>query len=72
MYIFSPRGKYSYMGIIRSGFDSEIFFCNSLVDMYTECGKVDDAHMIFDKIAFKKCGRVNSMIVDFSQNDLCK
>ena len=40
--------------------------------MYTECRKVDDACMIFEKMAVKKCGRVNSMIVAFSQNDLCK
>ena len=39
--------------------------------MYTECGKVDDAAMIFDKIVVKKLGGLNSMIVDFSQNDLC-
>ena len=59
------------MGIIRSGFDSKLFFCNSLVDMYTKCGKVDDARMTFEKMVVKVFGRVNSMIVGFSRNDLC-
>ncbi|XP_024542486.1 pentatricopeptide repeat-containing protein At3g09040, mitochondrial-like [Selaginella moellendorffii] len=35
----------------KAGFESEVFVASALVDMYSSCGSMEDARMVFDKIA---------------------
>ncbi|XP_065860539.1 putative pentatricopeptide repeat-containing protein At1g69350, mitochondrial [Euphorbia lathyris] len=44
------------------------FVQNSLIDMYSKCGLVDLAYLIFDRIQNKGVVAWNSMICGFSQN----
>ncbi|KAL6294799.1 hypothetical protein ACE6H2_002941 [Prunus campanulata] len=53
--------------IIKRGYLDE-FVLNSLIDMYSKCGFVDSAYMIFDKIQHLGVITWNSMISGFSQN----
>ncbi|ONI30926.1 hypothetical protein PRUPE_1G281900 [Prunus persica] len=53
--------------IIKRGYLDE-FVLNSLIDMYSKCGFVHSAYMIFDKIQHLGVITWNSMISGFSQN----
>lgn len=53
--------------IIKRGYLDE-FVLNSLIDMYSKCGFVDSAYMIFDKIKHLGIVTRNAMISGFSQN----
>lgn len=53
--------------VIKRGIIDE-FVQNSLIDMYSKCGFVDSAYMIFEKINQRSVVTWNSMICGFSQN----
>ncbi|KAB2624489.1 pentatricopeptide repeat-containing protein [Pyrus ussuriensis x Pyrus communis] len=53
--------------IIKRGYLDE-FVLNSLIDMYSKCGFVDSAYMIFDKVKHLGIVTWNAMISGFSQN----
>jgi pentatricopeptide repeat protein len=37
------EGKRVHEQIIECGFESDVFVCNSLLDMYAKCGSIEDA-----------------------------
>ncbi|CAI0394359.1 unnamed protein product [Linum tenue] len=47
---------------------SDEFIQNALVDMYSKCGSMDSAFLIFDAVQEKSVITWNSMITGFSQN----
>ncbi|GLT27595.1 hypothetical protein SLA2020_025810 [Shorea laevis] len=53
--------------IMKRGHSDE-FVKNSLIDMYSKCGYMGLAHMVFDEIRQKSVITWNSMICGFSQN----
>ncbi|KAF8378757.1 hypothetical protein HHK36_030106 [Tetracentron sinense] len=65
---FSQLGCQIHGHIVKTGFDSNEFVQNSLIDMYSKCGFVDTALMIFEKIQRKSIMTWNSMIGGFAQN----
>jgi pentatricopeptide repeat protein len=54
--------------IIRSGFQSDAFVGNALVDMYAKCGYVKDARDLFDKMPQRNVVSWNAMIAGYVQN----
>ncbi|PIA39494.1 hypothetical protein AQUCO_02600147v1 [Aquilegia coerulea] len=54
--------------IVQTGFDSNEYVQNSLIDMYCKCGFVDIAYKIFVKMQEKSLITWNSMICGFTQN----
>ncbi|KAJ7533582.1 hypothetical protein O6H91_13G056000 [Diphasiastrum complanatum] len=42
------EGKRVHALMVKSGLDSNIFLCNTLVDMYAKCGSVFDARKVFN------------------------
>ncbi|CAM6061539.1 unnamed protein product [Sphagnum tenellum] len=44
------EGRSAHKQIIQSGWDSDVIVGNSLVDMYAECGSMDDAWRVFSKM----------------------
>ncbi len=44
-------GKHVHEQIIESGFESDVFVCNSLLDMYAKCGSIEDALRVFSRTA---------------------
>jgi pentatricopeptide repeat protein len=43
-------GRCAHEQIIRSGWDSNVFVENSLVEMYAKCGSMEDAWRVFNKM----------------------
>eukprot|EP01018_Ginkgo_biloba_P036926 Gb_11578 [translate_table: standard] len=54
--------------IIRSGFQSDIFVENALIDMYAKCGSIKDARKVFDKMCRKDAISWNAMIVGYAMH----
>jgi pentatricopeptide repeat protein len=44
------EGRYAHELLFQSGCHSDVFVGNSLVDMYVECGSVEDAQTVFNKM----------------------
>jgi pentatricopeptide repeat protein len=44
------EGRQIHNHIIQSGYESDVFVGNSLVDMYVECGSIEDAQRVFHKM----------------------
>lgn len=60
-------GHQIHCHIIKRGYFDE-FVRNSLIDMYSKCGFVDSAYLIFDNLRQRSIVAWNSMICGFSQN----
>ncbi|CAM6127849.1 unnamed protein product [Calypogeia fissa] len=56
------EGKRVHAQIMQSGCESDIFVGNSLVDMYTKSGSIDDAQRVFDKMNTRNVTVWNAMI----------
>ncbi|CAM6048440.1 unnamed protein product [Sphagnum compactum] len=44
------EGRHVHKQIIQSGFESDVFVCSGLVDMYAKCGSMEDAWTLFSKM----------------------
>jgi pentatricopeptide repeat protein len=44
------EGRRAHEQIIRSGFESNVFVRNCLIDMYVKCGRMNDAQSVFNKM----------------------
>ncbi|KAM7487475.1 hypothetical protein LguiB_024959 [Lonicera macranthoides] len=64
---FPQFGQQMHSCVIKTGVLNE-FVHNSLIDMYSKCGFVDSAYMIFEDNQEKSVVTWNSMICGFSQN----
>ncbi|KMZ68518.1 Pentatricopeptide repeat-containing protein [Zostera marina] len=60
------RALHSY--IIRSGHDSHLSIGNTLIDMYSKCGRLDLARQVFDEMTSKDTVSSNAMIVGYAIN----
>lgn len=50
---FLERGKQLHAQITTARFDSDVRLGNALVKMYTQCGRLEEAQQVFDKLARK-------------------
>jgi pentatricopeptide repeat protein len=48
------HGKCIHAQIMQSGCESDVYICNSLVDMYAKCGSMEDAERVFDKMGSRR------------------
>jgi pentatricopeptide repeat protein len=56
-------GRSIHMQIIQSGCDSDIYVCNSLIDMYAKCGSLEDACSVFNTMRSHDVVTWNSLIL---------
>ncbi|KAF9595528.1 hypothetical protein IFM89_000616 [Coptis chinensis] len=54
--------------ILRCLFDVDVVVYSSLIDMYSKCGRVDKARLVFDRIVEKDLVAWNSMVSGYAQH----
>ncbi|XP_057864657.2 pentatricopeptide repeat-containing protein At4g02750 [Cryptomeria japonica] len=54
--------------IVTSGFQSDVFVGNALVDMYAKCGSLENARYLFDKMPNRNVVSWNAMIAGYVHN----
>jgi pentatricopeptide repeat protein len=59
------QGKEIHGHLIRKLFHTHLFVANSLLDLYTKCGRIDLATKIFDRIQHKDVASWNTMILGY-------
>ncbi|XP_058208709.1 pentatricopeptide repeat-containing protein At3g16610 [Rhododendron vialii] len=57
---------------IVSGFSTDTSICNALIDMYSKCGKVDTARLVFDRMRTRDIVSWNAMIFGYGIHGLGK
>lgn len=57
---------------IKFGFSSDVSVANSIVTMYSRCGRIKEAQEVFDSIYAKDLISWNAMMAAFAQNGLGK
>ncbi len=57
------EGRYAHELLFQSGCYSDVFVGNNLVDMYAECGSVEDAQIVFNKMPSKDTVTWTAMIL---------
>lgn len=62
-------GKSIHAYVVRAGFESHVNLSTSLVDMYSKCGSVGTARLIFNRMKQKTVVSWNSMIDGYVQNE---
>eukprot|EP01018_Ginkgo_biloba_P039317 Gb_36398 [translate_table: standard] len=62
------QGKEIHEHMIISGFQSDVFVENTLVDMYAKCGSIEDASKVFDKIPKRNVISWTTMIVGYAMH----
>eukprot|EP01018_Ginkgo_biloba_P019613 Gb_41545 [translate_table: standard] len=62
------HGKEVHENITRSGFHSDVFVGNALVDMYAKCGSIEDARKVFDKMPTQNVVSWNAMIIGYAMH----
>lgn len=62
------QGREIHEEISTSGFLSEVFVGNALVDMYAKCGSIEEARHVFDKMPQRDVVSWNAMISGYALN----
>eukprot|EP01018_Ginkgo_biloba_P018551 Gb_27291 [translate_table: standard] len=62
------QGMEIHEEIIRSGFQSQVFVANALIDMYAKCGSIDKALHVFDKIQQPNVVSWNAIIAGYGMH----
>ncbi len=57
------EGRRAHEQIIRSGFESNVFVRNCLIDMYVKCGSMNDAWNVFNKMPSRSVVSWTAMIL---------
>ncbi|KAL8059192.1 hypothetical protein ABFS82_03G068200 [Erythranthe guttata] len=65
------KGKEVHLVAIKLGHGEDVLVGNSLVDMYSKCGKLDSARRVFDTMSEKDVYTWNSMIGGYCQAGYC-
>jgi hypothetical protein len=55
--------RHAHQRIIESGFESDVFVGCSLIDMYSKCGRIDNAWRVFNKMPPHNVVTWNAMIL---------
>lgn len=62
------NGKEVHNYIRENDMESNLFVCNALMDMYSKCGSMEDAHLVFSRMTAKDIISWNTMIGGYSKN----
>lgn len=63
------HGEQLHCLVRKHGFETYVFVCSALVDMYAKCSDMNLAEKVFDEMSDRNLVSWNSMIVGFLQNE---
>lgn len=67
-YLFDlSEGEQTHAHVLKLGFCSDVYICNSLIHFYASCGRLDLARKVFDKMPERSLVSWNAMIDAFVQ-----
>ncbi|KAF5728110.1 Tetratricopeptide repeat-like superfamily protein isoform 1 [Tripterygium wilfordii] len=64
-------GKGFHGLVVKLGMESNVLVCNTVLSMYSEAGKSEDAKLVFNGIACRDLISWNSMIACYAHNGRC-
>lgn len=64
------KGSQVHAMVVKSGYESSTYVCNSLINMYSKSGILRDARAIFDRMENRDAVSWNGMISGFVTNEL--
>ncbi|KAG8644740.1 hypothetical protein MANES_11G160300v8 [Manihot esculenta] len=64
------KGVQVHTMVIKNGFDTSIYVCNSLINMYSKSGMVRDARAVFDSMVDRNDVSWNTMVAGYVTNGL--
>ncbi|KAJ7295810.1 hypothetical protein O6H91_Y162500 [Diphasiastrum complanatum] len=59
-------GKQAHCQLLQSGFELNLFVANALIDMYSKCGRLESARVVFDRMLIRDTVSWNSMIAGYA------
>ncbi|XP_031481142.1 pentatricopeptide repeat-containing protein At3g24000, mitochondrial-like [Nymphaea colorata] len=62
------QGKQIHVHVVKSGLESSLYVGSALIDMYSKCGRLEDAYRVFKIMPEKNVVSLNSMIMCFAQH----
>ncbi|KAF5201233.1 Pentatricopeptide repeat-containing protein [Thalictrum thalictroides] len=62
------HGRTVHAYIVKSGFDSDLYVGNSLIDMYAKCGRINASHQIFNEIPVRDSVSWSALIQGYGLN----
>lgn len=65
------QGKQVHEDVIRTGLQRNVVVGSTLVYLCAKCGRIDNAHNVFDKIPQRDLVLPNTMIVAYSRDGFC-
>lgn len=63
------QGKKIHRHVIESGFELDVYVGSTLVDMYTKCGNLEDAHAVFDRLPSRNVVTWSLLIKGYTECD---
>jgi pentatricopeptide repeat protein len=66
------EGRHVEKQIIQSGYESDVFISNSLIDMYSKCGSIKDASRVFHRMPTKDVVSWTAMLGGFAMHGHAK
>ncbi|KAJ8642695.1 hypothetical protein MRB53_004443 [Persea americana] len=65
-------GKQTHGCILKPGFDKDVVVGSALIDMYAKCGRLNDAHNVFNRLNVKTVVSWNTILVGYAQHGFGK
>ncbi|KAJ6754554.1 PENTATRICOPEPTIDE REPEAT-CONTAINING PROTEIN [Salix purpurea] len=62
-------GEQTHQQALVFGFESDLFVSSALIDMYSKCGKLSNARVLFDEIPQRNIVTWTSLITGYVKND---
>ncbi|KAJ7553580.1 hypothetical protein O6H91_06G104000 [Diphasiastrum complanatum] len=66
------QGKHLHYHVIKYGFESDVILENTLVDMYSKCGSIEQARRVFNNMYKRNVVSWNALIAGYEQQGLGK
>ncbi|KAI5081506.1 hypothetical protein GOP47_0004689 [Adiantum capillus-veneris] len=62
------QGSLIHSCLLESGLESDLFICSILIDMYSNCGSLNDAYQVFDCLQSKDVVAWNVIILGYAEH----